>query len=110
MYAMNLANIGIAEIPASMGNPSYDYDCLDEAWEITSSFHVFIREWNTLAEFQKFLPKGTSQATGSGNPNLSGSESAACGDAVKCALPDDFLRAAICLPGVRPMCSKPCVV
>lgn len=60
--------------PMVDGNPSYQWLCLDRDYEVKHSINVYVRDWNTYAQF---LLYGTS-AGASGNPDVTGSEGTNC--------------------------------
>lgn len=53
---------------------SYEFQCLDEAFEIRNRIRIYLREWNTYAEFLKF---GTTLGV-TGNSDLEGNEGVDC--------------------------------
>ncbi|MFN0061151.1 MAG: hypothetical protein ACKVPX_01340 [Myxococcaceae bacterium] len=53
---------------------AYEFRCLDKAYEVINRIRVYVREWNTKAEFEAF---GAS-AGAAGNPDVVGRESVDC--------------------------------
>ena len=56
------------------GNEAFEFSCLDGAFEQRQKIKVYIREWNTFADF--VLHQSTSGATT--NPDVTGPEGTAC--------------------------------
>ncbi|MEK6773684.1 MAG: hypothetical protein AABY64_07070 [Bdellovibrionota bacterium] len=68
------------------GNIAYAWQCLDRDHEVAYSINVYVREWNTYAEF---LTYGTSLGV-SGNPDITGVEGTNCDYTLGSGQCDDY--------------------
>lgn len=56
------------------GNAPWNFQCLDAGFEVKHEIHVYIREWNTLADFATYVAsEGATYA-----PNTTGDEGTTC--------------------------------
>lgn len=60
--------------PVRSGNPAYSFECRDKAFEIKNRIRLYIRSWNTYANFVAY---GTSSGV-TYNPNVEGEAGVDC--------------------------------
>jgi hypothetical protein len=56
------------------GNESYSYECRDQSGEVKHRIRLYVNEWNTIEEFNKYVVGTDTQ----GDPNVIGVEGTAC--------------------------------